>query len=150
MRLDVQTLRESFSQATEQRPDFGRRFIARLLGAHPELVSDVAELGDAAEQTIGELVHTVLRRVDEPHWVQTRLLSLGAQHPGDVEKFEWVLNALVVELRESMGEHWTPRMERAWTHAAEGFVRWVKVGARAAEEVFVDAARGYSVELSMS
>lgn len=144
MRLDIQTLRETFELAAAFTPDLAARFIGRLRRRDAAIGTELDELGPAAERVVLDMVRDILIHLHEPHWVEVRLLSLGALHPHDTDakRFETIVDTLVDTLRESAGGGWSPRAERAWTQAADAFTRTVRVGAEAAASIANASATG--------
>ena len=139
MRLDIQTLRETFEMATAYSPNLGARFIGRLRRRHQDIHNELDDLGTNAERLVLDMVREILYRLHEPHWVEVRLLSLGALHPTekDAQLFEAIVDTLVDTLRETCGGGWSTRAERAWTQAADMFTRMVRVGATAAQSLSI-------------
>lgn len=150
MRLDVQTLKQSFADAMERRPDLGERFVARLAATHPELEGEIRSMGGSAGTVVTELLRVVLRRMQEPHWVEVRLLSLGAQHPSDEDArtFEVIFATLVDVVRDAAQPLWSGHTETAWRRAQEHFVQLVRTGARAARSVTDDQHPAVSIHAS--
>jgi hemoglobin-like flavoprotein len=136
MSLDIEALRSSFQLVVERSPNVVHRFYEILFSRYPA-VRPLFSRNSAAtqEKMLTDALVAVMEHLEDAPWLATQLRALGAKHVGygvKAEMYPAVGECLVVALQEAAGEHWTPRIERAWLDAFGAISGLMLEGARPA------------------
>lgn len=115
---DVQRIRDSFAHLHRRKAETGAIFYNRLF----EIAPEVRPLfkGDIKAQGIKlmEMLTVAIATLNDREGLAILLRKLGRQHKGYGVKdshYDSVREALIWTLRTSLGDAFTPRLERAWT-----------------------------------
>ncbi|POR48871.1 globin domain-containing protein [Bosea psychrotolerans] len=115
---DVQRIRDSFAHLHRRKAETGAIFYNRLF----EIAPEVRPLfkGDIKAQGIKlmEMLTVAIATLNDREGLAILLRKLGRQHKGYGVKdshYDSVREALIWTLRTSLGDAFTPRLERVWT-----------------------------------
>ncbi len=113
-------LRDTFEVAVND-PMFGARFYERLFQAHPETKALFTRHSPGAQHKMfAQKLAAIVDAVVEPKILQQEAAAVRNTHGGygvKPEMYDWVGDALIETLRESVGQDWSAEAERAWLEA---------------------------------
>jgi hemoglobin-like flavoprotein len=116
----AQLLRDTFEIAVND-PEFGARFYERLFQAHPETKALFTRHSPGAQHKMfAQKLAAIVDAVVEPKVLAQEAAAVRRTHGGygvKPEMYDWVGEALIATLRESVGQHWSADAERAWNEA---------------------------------
>jgi hemoglobin-like flavoprotein len=115
---DVQRIRDSFAHLHRRKAETGAMFYNRLFEIAPEVKPLFR--GDLKAQSIKlmETLTVALATLNDREGLAILLRKLGREHKGYGVKdshYDRVGEALIWTLRTSLGDEFTPQVERAWT-----------------------------------
>ena len=125
-RTDHPLLKRSLAAIAGDPEAFASRFYAKVFEAKPGLrvlfPADMTQQRMKLIQTIG----VVISGIDESEALVPALRKLGAAHRGYGAKtmhYQFVADAMIAALSETIGSAWSPDMERAW----QRLLQWVSM-----------------------
>lgn len=146
MALDIELLRQSFQRALDENPRLTERFYAILFERHPEvepLFSSSARRHQPAK--LAAALSGVVAHLDDAAWLDRTLGEMGRRHVGygvTRAMYTPVGEALLMTLREAVGDDWTADHETHWTTAYGVVVDLMCPTPRASERAPVSVALG--------
>lgn len=113
---DIRRVRESHARLTDPRA-FGTRFYAQLFAQRPDARRLFPQDLDAQVSKLVDMLASIVRGLDTQDSLQQEFAELGRRHAGygvGEDDYDDVGSALLMTLRECLGEAFTPEVEEAW------------------------------------
>lgn len=121
MPLDATVLRSSFDTIVERQPMITPRFYEILFERYPQARPLFGGNSSKAQQEmLQQALVAVLEHLEDASWLSSTLGALGAKHIDygvTREMYDWVGNALLATLAETLGNDWTATVEEQWSMA---------------------------------
>lgn len=138
MALDIALLRQSFDLALERNPNITARFYEILFEQYPQSRPLFGRNSrKKQEDMLAQALVAVVEHLEDAPWLQNTLGALGAKHVGygvTPEMYDWVGDALLATLAESIGEDWTTAHLDNWAEAYGVIVSLMRAGEAVAAE----------------
>lgn len=138
MALDIGLLRQSFDLALERNPNITARFYEILFEQYPASRSLFGRNSrKKQEEMLAQALVAVVEHLEDAPWLQNTLGALGAKHVGygvTPEMYDWVGDALLATLAETIGEDWTAAHLDNWSQAYGVIVSLMRAGEAVAAE----------------
>lgn len=119
--MDVQLLKQSFTQIAPRKDPFARAFYQRLFTQFPETVPLFARTDmERQEKSLMATLGAVVNGLADGEDVSPAVRALGERHKKygvQPEHFDAVGQSLLATLQEFLGSEWTPALEASWSEA---------------------------------
>lgn len=115
---EIALVRESFAQLHRRRQETAALFYGRLFEIAPEVRPLFKDDLSVQRAALMEFLAVAMAALRDPDGLKILLRKLGRNHRGygvDDRHYGHVGQALLWTLRMSLGEGFTPQLERAWT-----------------------------------
>lgn len=133
MGLQIDLLRQSFALIAQREPEVTRRFYQLLFTSYPQTRSLFQGIDQRAqERMLRDTLVAVLEHLEDPRWLKTQLIALGARHARygvTEEMYDWVGACLLRALGDAAGDDWTSEIAAAWLDAYLAIADTMKLGA---------------------
>ncbi|MCQ4164886.1 globin domain-containing protein [Tahibacter harae] len=113
---DIRRVRESHARLTDPLA-FGTRFYALLFAQRPDARRLFPPDLDAQVRKLVDMLASIVGGLDAQARLQQEFAELGRRHAGygvSEDDYDDVGSALLVTLREFLGDAFTPEVEEAW------------------------------------
>lgn len=113
---DIHRIRESHARIVDPQA-FGARFYDRLFALRPQARRLFPPCLDAQVGKLVDMLDSIVRSLEAESLLQQEFAELGRRHAGygvSEDDYDDVGSALLMTLRECLGEAFTPEVEEAW------------------------------------
>ena len=133
MSLQIELLESSFAQIKPRLAEFGASFYENLFTAYPQARPLFAKTDLTRQQVkLTQALSLVIAHLRNDEVLAETLMALGAKHVAYgalPEHYPLVGQVLLTTLAQTLGEGWTPELNRAWSQAYEAVSQLMLAGA---------------------